>query len=676
MRALLAAVVVALALPAALATAQVGNGVIAYTRDPDGPGGADPTVYVARPDGSGERAVATGYAPMVAAGHLAYSVRSGGAAQLVVDGKTVTSLPDREGEFGPGRYGVYGGTWAATGEWLALRLVEGSTTTLGFVRRDGGGFKRLEFGHLVGSRLPWRDTDTIAVGTDAGLRLVTVNGDVTTPPGGRAGDTPVGWRGTDGLVVNDAQGDTVLVDVGTGRRTTLATGCTGQDVYVTVLCSTATTLVRLDSAGERTPIGVIPDGVQVTNVFGSVDPPLVEVVTASGESQIGTLSVGDVVTVGLRQFTLQRATDFAKVASGSDLAVATDTAYDTVVAAASAAPSPAGSAGPSAGRAPGPAAGHERSTFTTALPTARDVSTKPSALVVSALLTLLLMLLVTFPAELFNSTLEEHYDEVRGWFHLGPVREPAERTRGQRAAMFAGYVAAAALLYGLLDPHFGFDAASLRLYAGIALGLVVVTIAFNAAPLLYVRRRYRESGALRVLPGTLLIGVFCVVVSRLASFEPGYLYGVVAGFAFSRAFTEDEEGRATLVTVAGVLAVTVVAWLLWQPVNDAAADGHPGLLLGLADTTLATVAIGGLEGLVIGLLPLRSLKGYALSRWSRPAWAAAFGGSLFLFVHLLLRPGSESRTGTPFVTWLVLFVAFGAASVAFWAYFRARTSSG
>jgi hypothetical protein len=292
--------------------------------------------------------------------------------------------------------------------------------------------------------------------------------------------------------------------------------------------------------------------------------------------------------------------------------------------------------------------------------------------------TALLMLLITFPSELFNNTLEQHYDEVRGWFgRRGPRPEPTARPRGVRVAMFAAYAAAAAVLYALLDPAAALDARTARLWLGLAVGIVAVTLTFGAASLLY-HRRHGSRGALSVLPGTLVVAVACVVISRLTRFEPGYMYGIVGGFAFAKALPRRDEGRAALMSAGWVLVAALVAWLVWQPVNAAAEDGDPGLLLGLADTALAAIAVGGVQGLVIGLLPLRSLSGHAIARWSRRAWAAAYGLVLFVFVHLLLHPSSgfgADAHPVPFFTWLGLFAGFGATSVAFWAYFARRPAS-
>lgn len=661
-----------------------GFGVIAYTRDPDGPEGpAEPTIYVAAADGSGERAYTTGAFPSLALGEgvIAYSVRSGGAFQLVTarlddpaPATPLTTLPDRDAEFGPNRHGITGSVWSPDRTRLAARLSEGSTTTLTIVDTQGTS-KRFEFGHLFGSRIAWRDEDSLAVGTDEGLKLVTAAGSVSAVPGAAQGDTPALWDDTNHLVVNGSDGIAVI-DVTSGTREPLLAGATAWDTYATtgVLYTTDTEygLVTPSDGAETQPavLGTLPPG-QVRNAIGDREKPILEVAGADGVSGIYV--------------------EADRVATGTDVTLNNTVRIQDVVA-QGATPSPPTTAVPSAPGAPGdPAPGPRpgtlaaapgpvdppagRSAFSHALPAAEDVSTDAKALLVNALVTALLMLLITFPSELFNSTLEEHYDEVRGWFgRRGPRPEPARRTRGQRAAMFAGYTAAAGLLYTLLDKEAALDATTARLWLGLVVGIVVVTFTFSAASVLFHRRR-GSRGVLNVLPGTLLVAVACVLITRLTRFEPGYVYGVVGGFAFAAALPEREEGRAAALSAAWVFAAALLAWLVWQPVDAAAGDGSPGLLLGLADTTLSAIAVGGVQGLVIGLLPLRSLPGHTIAKWDRRVWGAVYGVVLFVFVHLLLHPssgfGAESHPNA-FFTWLALFVGFGVVSVAFWGYFQRR----
>lgn len=59
-----------------------------------------------------------------------------------------------------------------------------------------------------------------------------------------------------------------------------------------------------------------------------------------------------------------------------------------------------------------------RSALATSLPQVDQVDFGLPQLLLSALAVAAFLVLIAFPAELFNTTLEEQYDEVRGWFGL------------------------------------------------------------------------------------------------------------------------------------------------------------------------------------------------------------------------------------------------------------------
>ena len=318
---------------------------------------------------------------------------------------------------------------------------------------------------------------------------------------------------------------------------------------------------------------------------------------------------------------------------------------------------------------------HTRPVLSTRVATARDVPWGLGAVAVSALLALLLVVLMPFPAALFNATLEEHYAEVRGWFRLPWRRgaaEPAEaaapRATWPRFVLLVGSVA---VLGALLDPGLGLDTASLVLVAGLAVAAVVVSLLGALPARLYVGRRYAEPARLALYPLGLGVAAFCVLVSRVTSFEPGYLYGVVAGFGFARELRTDEKGRLSLATSAGLLVVSGAAFALRLPVHDAVVEGG-GVALTLLDTVLAAVFAAGVEANVLGLLPLRFLPGEPVYRWSRLAWGGLFGLNVFAFLHTLSAAAGQASTGTSVVVAAALFGAFATVSVAFWAYFRLR----
>lgn len=90
---------------------------------------------------------------------------------------------------------------------------------------------------------------------------------------------------------------------------------------------------------------------------------------------------------------------------------------------------------------------------------------------------------------------------------------------------------------------------------------------------------------------------------------------------------------------------------------------------------LATIFVGGLEGLLFELVPLRFLRGERVYKWRRSAWFILFSAAAFCFAFILLNPATGYLGSTrisPLVPAVMLFVSFGVVSVLFWAYFRFR----
>lgn len=232
------------------------------------------------------------------------------------------------------------------------------------------------------------------------------------------------------------------------------------------------------------------------------------------------------------------------------------------------------------------------------------------------------------------------------------------------------------ILFGLLDPHLGFDLSSVALVLGLSLSLAVTTLGFALPVLLFMRRRYRDWGYLEIVPGAAVVAVVGVVVSRVVHFEPGYLYGIIGGLAFHREIAKRAEGWLTAISALFVLLVGIGAWLVRSPVAAAAATVQPSFWAVFAEAVLATTTVLSLESLVVSLLPMRFLEGIKLKDWNRLAWAALLGLALFAFVHILLRPTSGYVANTkvaPASVVVGLFVGFAGFSIAFWAYFRFRS---
>jgi hypothetical protein len=221
----------------------------------------------------------------------------------------------------------------------------------------------------------------------------------------------------------------------------------------------------------------------------------------------------------------------------------------------------------------------------------------------------------------------------------------------------------------------GLDMATLLAAAGLSTATAIVVLGSDVPTYLHLRRRYGERATVVALPGTLIVAVVCVVLSRAVRFEPGYFYGLVGGLAFGRHLRNDTTGRLAASSVVVMITLSIVSWLALSPVARMADAPAPGALPILAESVLGGIFWAALDSLVIALLPLRLLTGSKIVAWRRLPWALLYAVTLFAFVHILLRPGTgyvSDSSRSPTVVVVVLFVAFAVFSFAFWGYFRFR----
>lgn len=287
------------------------------------------------------------------------------------------------------------------------------------------------------------------------------------------------------------------------------------------------------------------------------------------------------------------------------------------------------------------------------------------------------LLLAAFPGQLLNKTIEENYTEISGWFARGG--RLTQRARDvlskfwQKRIGLGSFVVVSALLYGFLSPRFGPTLESVASLLGIMAGLGIVVAAFELPLRFAYRSRLKDPGRLAVQPLTIFVGIACVVISRITDFQPGYLYGLVVGYVFLKEMPIRDEGRANAATAVWMLAIALLAWLALPFVEDSLA-AQPLLQTAFA-AGLATIFVGGLEGLLFELVPLRFLRGETVFAWNRALWALLFLAAAFTFVHILLTPTTgylgSTRT-SPLLAAVILFVGFGIVSVAIWAYFKYR----
>ena len=56
---------------------------------------------------------------------------------------------------------------------------------------------------------------------------------------------------------------------------------------------------------------------------------------------------------------------------------------------------------------------------------------------------------------------------------------------------------------------------------------------------------------------TIVVAVMCVLASRVTGFQPGYLFGLVAGYVFARDLAPADEAHAHVWTAVWMLAISL-----------------------------------------------------------------------------------------------------------------------
>jgi hypothetical protein len=283
----------------------------------------------------------------------------------------------------------------------------------------------------------------------------------------------------------------------------------------------------------------------------------------------------------------------------------------------------------------------------------------------------LLVAIVGFPSVLLDSASERVTTAIgnrrrdKSQKARDAVAAPPLTVIGWPIAIVGLLVAAVASAF--IDPGFGLSSEGLR----IALTIVVAfatAIALGWAFVSVVMRVSRPESAPRVefRPLTLLVVAAAVLVSRLTGFEPGFIFGLVAGIGFGTALAVADRARAALLGIGYLLVISLTAWVGYS-VLLGSIGSHPDWMPRLALESLSAIAITGMTALPIALLPLRGLTGRVVWEWHRWIWAIAYALVIAGFLLLLMPlPASWQQVHSSLWVWAAGFAAYAVVSVVVW----------
>ncbi len=295
-------------------------------------------------------------------------------------------------------------------------------------------------------------------------------------------------------------------------------------------------------------------------------------------------------------------------------------------------------------------------TFST-LATVLD-SLRPANVLWATAFTVVLVILVALPTHLLNSAVEKGHEK------LSAARDkPATKPFAGWPLAAAG-VLAASLISSFVDPNFGFNAASPRVFLSILVSFLIDAVLGWFLVIWLVRRSQKDAVAtFTFAPATLLIVAAAVVFSRVTGFQPGIVFGLVAGVSFG-AVLAAQKARVTLTGLAYGFGAAVVGWIGYSLL---VASEDNSFVAVFAQETLSAMAIGGIAALPIALIPLRGLAGYEVFSWNRVVWGIAYAIGLFGFFFVLM-PMPFSWTGVPLSlgVWITLYLLYALIAVGTW----------
>jgi len=319
-----------------------------------------------------------------------------------------------------------------------------------------------------------------------------------------------------------------------------------------------------------------------------------------------------------------------------------------------------------------------------------QVSKDPKVIGTNIVLAIILLIVLLVSSTVFNEAVSEHRVELQATaarllspFHRLGARlstlAPAGLDRGP-LALLVGPIAmlgVTALVYSFNEPHLAFDGQTALLYSSLLVSIAVITYIVEGGEALMTHRRFGLTTGVRLVPIAIVIAAGFVIMSRLVHFQAPIMYGFIASATVLGAAGLERKDAATAVVVPAIalLAASIGAWLLLPPLRDWTQHNH-NWWSHVPSESAAAVFVGGIEGLMFVLLPLRFTDGEKIFRWYRWLWFPLFGVSAFLFCWVVLNP--QARAFDSLLEGRVVFIAclvaaYAIVAMGFWAYFWQRS---
>ena len=323
------------------------------------------------------------------------------------------------------------------------------------------------------------------------------------------------------------------------------------------------------------------------------------------------------------------------------------------------------------------------------LPRIGDVNTSADVILTNLALAGFSLMLLFLSAEIFNQTIEENENDIKGLMrkYAGPVIAVGEGIGSVWDALFAErhmlatlaaapiILTLAAVLYIFEEPGFGFNNQTLVLLLSVLISVAYLTYMFDGLQV-FLAKTVGVKAVLRLFPVGIFVAAFCVAFTRVDGMQPGLIYGFIAASAIvgERKLTTEQDGRNVFIPSMLLLLSALVLWLLLSPLRNLAQD-HSSWYSALPEAVAAGIFVGAVSSVFMQNIPMKFMDGYKLLKWSKIAWVIQAGLAAFLFWHVMIntnRSDFNAVSETAPAVAMIAMVSCFFATLALYLYFRYR----
>ena len=312
-----------------------------------------------------------------------------------------------------------------------------------------------------------------------------------------------------------------------------------------------------------------------------------------------------------------------------------------------------------------------------------QVSTDPRVAATNLGLALFSVVFFGFTATVFNNILEDYREEILNTFRkIAPKKIVQRKKQEKRHSKTPGvkkwylalllwlvFLVLMALIQSFLDQEMKpFRADWIGLASTILLA-AMISGGIDLACDLFAHKRWGRSLGFqyKIQWLGLLIALICVIISRLLSFTPGLVYGILGAIYFMPRLSDGNScGKRALLISTAILVGGTSFWLATLLLPPGWVELEPLFL---------SIFLICLQSVFFELIPLSFLDGGDLWKWRKSIWLALFLLVFFCFYHFILNPNAsdvQAFQQNGVITLIVLTGGFGLMTLSFWFYFPFR----